>query len=129
MPERIELSLLIDYYGAFLTENQRELLELSCDDDLSLSEIAALKGISRQGVRDALARGTKTLCDMNEKLHLIERDRRMADLVKKLESGLASIEELERRTASEADSEECGKLKAKLSEMRELIGRLSQMMG
>lgn len=92
MPGKIELSLLIDYYSAFLTENQRELLELSCEDDLSLSEIAEQKGISRQGVRDAIARGTKTLSEMESKLHLIERDRRINQDIKRIVSSLDRLE-------------------------------------
>ena len=91
MPDRIELSLLIDYYGAFLTENQRELIELSCDEDLSLSEIAEQKGISRQGVRDAIARGTKTLAEMENKLHLISRDRHAAELIRGIRAELGSL--------------------------------------
>ena len=59
MQNKLELSLLIDYYGAFLTDNQCEMLKLNCEEDFSLAEIAEQKGISRQGVRDALQRGEK----------------------------------------------------------------------
>lgn len=51
MQNKLELSLLIDYYGAFLTDNQCEMLKLNCEEDFSLAEIAEQKGISRQGVR------------------------------------------------------------------------------
>lgn len=60
MQNKLELSLLIDYYGAFLTDNQCEMLKLNCEEDFSLAEIAEQKGISRQGVRDALQRGEKS---------------------------------------------------------------------
>ena len=30
MQNKLELSLLIDYYGAFLTDNQCEMLKLNC---------------------------------------------------------------------------------------------------
>ncbi|MCH5278527.1 MAG: DNA-binding protein [Christensenellaceae bacterium] len=81
MHDKLELSLLIDYYGAFLTDNQLELITMSTDEDYSLSEIAEEKGISRQGVRDALLRGEKQLYDMEQKLGLVKRDRRMLELV------------------------------------------------
>lgn len=129
MPDRIELSLLIDYYGAFLTENQRELLELSCDEDLSLSEIASLKGISRQGVRDALARGTKALLEMNDKLNLIERDRSMAECIAGLESGLASAEALVSAHQDSGAPEPRQQLLEELENLRALVGRLAGMMG
>ena len=82
MKDVLELSLLLDYYGAFLTENQRELIALSCEEDLSLSEIAEQKGISRQGVRDSIARGEKTLVEMENKLHLIERDEKLSACIR-----------------------------------------------
>lgn len=129
MPDRIELSLLIDYYGAFLTENQRELLELSCDEDLSLSEIASLKGISRQGVRDALARGTKALLEMNDKLNLIERDRSMAECIAGLESGLASAEALVSARQDSGAPDPRQQLLVELENLRALVGRLAGMMG
>ena len=91
MTSRLELSLLIDYYGSFLTDNQRELLELSCGDDLSLSEIAEMKGISRQGVRDAISRGEKLLCQMEEKLELIKRDKRAKKIVHDISAKLDGI--------------------------------------
>ena len=40
MQNKLELSLLIDYYGAFLTDNQCEMLKLNCEEDFSLAEIA-----------------------------------------------------------------------------------------
>ena len=73
MQNKLELSLLIDYYGAFLTDNQCEMLKLNCEEDFSLAEIAEQKGISRQGVRDALQRGEKILLEMEEKLGLAAR--------------------------------------------------------
>ena len=117
MPDRIELSLLIDYYGAFLSENRRELIELSCDEDLSLSEIAEQKGISRQGVRDAIARGAKTLADMETKLHLISRDRHAAELIRTIRSGLSSLAE-----------EDAGKRAAELAGIESMLSELSDMM-
>ena len=50
MADRIEIGWLFDFYGPLLTERQRKLLALYCNEDFSLSEIAAREGISRQGV-------------------------------------------------------------------------------
>lgn len=88
MLDRLELSLLLDYYGSFLTDTQLDALRLTCDEDLSLSEIAEQRGISRQGVRDAVARGEKTLLEIEQRLHLIEKDARIRRLVRSLESEL-----------------------------------------
>ena len=42
-------------------------------NDFSLSEVAAARGISRQGVHDLVRRCNKTLEEYEEKLHLIEK--------------------------------------------------------
>ena len=43
------------------------------NDDLSLSEIAANHGITRQGVHDLIHRCDKILEGYEDKLHLLER--------------------------------------------------------
>ena len=45
---------LFDAYGPLLTEHQRELCELYYMCDLSLTEIAEQKGVSKQSVSDTL---------------------------------------------------------------------------
>lgn len=61
---------LFDAYGALLTEHQRELCELYYMCDLSLTEIAEEKGISKQSVSDTLAKSRQLLDEYEEKLHL-----------------------------------------------------------
>lgn len=73
MDELLEQSLLYDFYGELLTKHQKEIYEQFVMEDLSLGEIAAEKGISRQGVHDLIKRCTKTLKDYEEKLHLVEK--------------------------------------------------------
>ena len=48
MEKNLNVSILLDFYGAMLTEKQREAVEYYYNDDLSLSEIADNQGISRQ---------------------------------------------------------------------------------
>ena len=40
-------ALLFDFYGELLTENQKEVYGEHIQNDLSVSEIAQLRGISR----------------------------------------------------------------------------------
>ena len=61
---------LFDAYGALLTEHQRELCELYYMCDLSLTEIAEEKGISKQSVSDTLAKSRQFLDEYEEKLGL-----------------------------------------------------------
>ena len=64
----LNFSYLLDVYGGMLTEKQREMLDFYYNDDLSLSEIAANEGISRQGVRDSIKRGEEALLELEEKI-------------------------------------------------------------
>ena len=74
MNDKAELSLLLDYYGSFLTERQRELMRMSADEDMSLSEIAEQAGISRQAVRDSLSKASELLHSMENELQLVHHD-------------------------------------------------------
>lgn len=64
----LSYSVLLDYYGALLTERQRDLLGLYYNEDYSLSEISENTGISRQGVRDAIKRGEAELDRLEDAL-------------------------------------------------------------
>ncbi len=76
---KIELAWLAAFYGGLLTDKQRQVLMLYCEEDLSLAEIAQEAGISRQGVHDMLTRAAQRLFDMEEKLGMGARFRRMED--------------------------------------------------
>ena len=56
MAKNLEISFLLDFYGDMLTDKQRDVVELYYNEDLSLAEIAAHSGITRQGVRDSIKR-------------------------------------------------------------------------
>mgnify|MGYP004695416091 FL=1 len=74
---RIETGWLYDFYGPLLTERQQKLLSLYCNEDFSLSEIAAREGISRQGVYDAVHRAERQLEAYEKQLGLLARYRSM----------------------------------------------------
>lgn len=57
MAKDLSISALLDFYGPFLSEKQRNLLHHYYNEDLSLSEIAENEQITRQGVRDLVKRG------------------------------------------------------------------------
>ena len=80
--ERFRIMLMLDRYGSLLTEKQRDTLELYFQDDLSLSEISELKNISRQGVRENLWQGIRTLVEY-EKLGIVEKTERLKERLEK----------------------------------------------
>jgi len=72
--DAIEVVLLYDYYGDLLTQRQKECFELRYYQDLSLGEIAAELGISRQGVHENLSRAESLLRNMEAKTGCVNRD-------------------------------------------------------
>ena len=76
---KVELAWLTAFYGGMLTEKQREVLALHCEEDMSLAEIAQETGVSRQGVHDMLTRTAQRLVDMEEKLGMAARFQRMEE--------------------------------------------------
>ncbi len=73
MEKNVEISLLLSFYKNMLTERQADTVELYYNEDLSLAEVGAELGISRQGVRDNLKRAEAVLYDVESKLGLAER--------------------------------------------------------
>lgn len=90
---RVRLGALHDLYGALLTPRQRRLMELCLFDDLSLGEIAAEAGVTRQAVHDVLERAGAVLERYEGRLGLLtERERRdgmLSQLAGLLEAGAA----------------------------------------
>ncbi len=91
LEERVELSLLYDFYGALLKENQQRMFEASILEDYNFTEIAEEEGISRQGVYDAIKRATKQLRAYEEKLGLVAKFERQKKLVKLLKGDLQQL--------------------------------------
>lgn len=86
-----QLSLLFDFYGGLLSERQRELCELSYNEDLSLSEIAQNTGITRQGVRDGLKKAEAILLDAEERLGLLRAWRTREEALDAIERRLCEL--------------------------------------
>jgi len=62
---------LYDLYGALLTARQREVFEMHYLQDLSLAEIAAQLGTSRQAAYDVLRRSELSLERYEAKVGLL----------------------------------------------------------
>ena len=71
--ESVYASELFDEYSALLTDNKREIFEMHFKLDLSLGEIAEIRGVSRQSVSDCIASVRAQLISFEEKLHLLKK--------------------------------------------------------
>ena len=90
--DALTMALLFDYYGELLTEKQRTCFDLYYNQDLSLSEIAEIVGITRQGVRDGIKRGEQILQEMEDKLQFAARFNALRENYSAIASTLQSIQ-------------------------------------
>lgn len=107
-------SLLYDFYGALLTERQREVMELYHEENLSLAEIAAEMGISRQGVHDALKKAEKSLEGYEQKLGLIAKFQKTNSSINEIDK---RIEKLMKEIGTKSFSGELTKIKNIIDEI------------
>lgn len=84
MEKIVERTMLYDFYGELLTPHQKKIYECVVFQDLTLSEVAEIEGISRQGVHDLIRRCDRLLEGYEQKLHLIERFLQLKASVKTL---------------------------------------------
>lgn len=85
LEERVQIAILTKYYGALLTDRQQNILSMYVDNNLSLAEVSEELGISRQAVKDALDTAFQTLKQTEERLHFVEKDAKLKEIIKSKE--------------------------------------------
>ena len=93
MEEKVKISMLCEFYGALLTDKQREFIDDYYNNDLSLSEIAENNEITRQAVRDIIKKGEKKLFEYEEKLMFMKRT---LNQEKKIEKALLELTKIQK---------------------------------
>ncbi len=68
-----EMSLHLDFYGALLTEKQKQVMSYYFEEDMSLGEISEELHTSRQAAFDIIKRSEKILRKYEMELGLINR--------------------------------------------------------
>ncbi|MBR3674736.1 MAG: sigma-70 family RNA polymerase sigma factor [Bacilli bacterium] len=82
---REEVIELFDAYGELLTKTQQDLFKEYYLYDLSLSEIAEDRGISRSAVNDTLKKAIAKLEELESKIKLIKIKKSLQKRIEKLE--------------------------------------------
>jgi len=95
-----EYSILYDFYGPLLSERQREVFEFYYEDNLSLSEIGANIGVSRQAVHIAVNKAGDELAAYEEKLGLIAKHKAYEKSAYEIETKIDAILKDKARMAS-----------------------------
>ncbi len=123
MDSKLEISLLYDFYKELLKPSQQQVVELYVNDDLSLSEVADILSISRQGVRDSLNRAVTKLREYESKLHLLYNYKLHKSVAEHL---LADADEIRRLTDNREVAAICGRM---IEETEKLLEREDQQHG
>ena len=79
--ERVNISILNRYYGALLTDRQRDIVTMYIDNNLTLVEISEELNVSRQAVKDALDNALESLNTFEYKLGFLARDERIKSIL------------------------------------------------
>lgn len=91
MAKDLHFTMLIDIYGALLTEKQRETLDYYYNEDLSLGEISEEMGITRQGVMNCIKKCEQRLLELEEQLGLVKRFTGLKNDIEMLETIVSEI--------------------------------------
>ena len=95
MDKTIYYNNLYDYYGMLLTDKQKSYYEDYYFNDLSLSEIAENNKVSRNAVHNQLRIAIEKLEFYEEKLKLLEKNKKILVLISDLDDKIKEkIEEL-----------------------------------
>lgn len=113
LKSRVDWNVLFDLYGGLLTEKQRKAIELYDMADWSLSEVADVLQISRQGVFELLQRARKRLMEIEE---VVGYKRTLAVLGKYKRN----VEKL----LNQRDNELSEEFKSKMSELLSDLGKM-----
>ena len=95
LEKRIYYIELLRLYGELLSTTQKEILEDYLECDLSLSEIADNRGISRAAVDDAIKKGTKKLDSFESIMELKQKRDKILENTQVLKEKIGNCREIE----------------------------------
>lgn len=110
MAKDLKFVLLLDCYGELLTEKQREAMELYYCEDLSLAEIGAAPGITRQAVRSYIKRAEELLLNYEEKLRFAEKLGKMRDSFGKISRAVEAVGACEQKEIILNEIKKCSEI-------------------
>ena len=93
--KNMKIAYLIDFYEDLLDSHVRSVMRAYYDDDLSLAEIAAMEGISRQGVRHLIKKGEDQIEFYEANLALAKRHEELLSVSASLSEVCARLEKSE----------------------------------
>lgn len=92
MEKKIEIGWLLEFYGKLLTDKQQNIMSLYFNEDIGLSEIGDMMGVTRQAVRDIISRSEKLLYDYESKLGLLQQFKHTSSLLKEISKKIQNLD-------------------------------------
>lgn len=83
LEKNLRYAKLFDIYSGLLSKNQLEIYTDFLNNDLTLSEVAENRGITRQAVKDVVSKVEQKLDEFESKLGL---SKRLDDLLEQIKS-------------------------------------------
>ena len=90
--EMYEMGMLMDFYGSLLTDSTLQVLDMYYNQDMSLAEIGEVLGISRQGVHSFVTKGKQQLTELERKLGLYSRFRKIKAQLEEVRTDFEQID-------------------------------------
>lgn len=90
----IKYNSLLNIYGELLSSTQKEILTDYFEFNLSISEIAEARGVSRAAVEDAIKKGQKKLDEFESKLNVNKKNNEILMLLDELKDNSSNKEEI-----------------------------------
>lgn len=84
LEKTIYFNNLLSLYSCLLTDTQSDILIEYYQANLSISEIAENRNVSRAAIEDAIRKGSKKLLSFEERLHLYEKRVNKRNIIAKL---------------------------------------------
>ena len=116
MEKKVGEQYLFDFYGELLTQHQKEVYGEYIQNDLSPTEIAVLRGISRQGAYDLIKRCEKILTDYENRLHLVEHFQKVKKTVASIHTCAEEIAECDDKSIVREKIAQIAELSSKILE-------------
>lgn len=88
----VKYNSLLNTYGELLSDTQKEILTDYFGYNLSISEIAESRNVSRAAVEDAIKKGEKKLDEYENKLGFCAKNLKISTLLEELKNQNLSIE-------------------------------------
>ena len=91
MEKLVEVGILFDYYGELLSKKQYKMVDEYYNEDLSLTEIADIYGVSKQAVSENIKRAVSKLYDFEKKLKLMKKNNNINELLENVNLDLKQV--------------------------------------